>query len=116
VAEDHNRLKSMAPGEAKLIRRTRRLDSLGICICKHGGAGVHQDACPKSYISKGIALAQLEREEQKHAVLAKAALVAADKVAQERRERRETAWESREAASFHCEFAFLLGCVFFLTQ
>ena len=64
LAEEQNRLSSIAPGEAKLIRKTHRLASLGACTCKHGGAGVHRDVCPKSYISKGIALAQLEREEK----------------------------------------------------
>jgi hypothetical protein len=64
LAEEQNRLKSMAPGEAKLIRQTKRLASLGACTCKHKGAGLHKDVCPKSYISKGIALAQLKREEK----------------------------------------------------
>lgn len=99
LAEEQNRLSSIAPGEAKLIRKTRRLASLGACTCKHGGAGVHRDVCPKSYISKGIALAQLEREEKKHAMLSEAAQVAANKVAESRRKQRETAWKLREASS-----------------
>jgi hypothetical protein len=82
-----------------LIRKTHRLASLGACTCKHGGAGVHRDVCPKSYISKGIALAQLEREEKKHAMLSEAAQVAANKVAESRRKQRETAWKLREASS-----------------
>ena len=100
MAEEQHHLQSMSPGEAALIRKTRRLASLGACTCKHEGAGVHKDVCPKSYISKAIALAQLEREEKQHAQLAQAALVAANKVADSRRKQRETAWDLREVSSW----------------
>ena len=98
LAEEQKYLQSRAPGEAQMIRKARRLESLGACTCKHKGAGVHEDVCPKSYISKGIALAQLEREEKKHLQLAQAAQFAANKVADTRRKQIEAAWELRQVS------------------
>ena len=99
LAEEQRYLQSRAPGEASAIRKARRLESLGACTCKHEGAGVHKDVCPKSYISKAIALAQLKREETKHLQLVHAAQLAANKVADSRRKQRESAWELRQVSS-----------------